>query len=137
MKTNKVYESWFTKKVNGMANIGILVKGILYHGHPTRYCTECKIAFSDGRCPKCGKSVDWRKATCQKVGCGSKNGFVFQTKENPNVFFVFCKKCNKWSIVEGIPPLPTSYVSNVPPPIGSKTKPTPEEIAKVMKDLGF
>jgi hypothetical protein len=117
------YVSWFNKLIDGMANVGIRVKGILYHAHPTRFCTVCKVAFSDGKCPKCDKSVDWRKATCLKAGCKSNNAFVFQTKEDPEVFFIFCKKCNKWGIVKGIPPLPVRYVSNVPPPIGSKTKP--------------
>lgn len=140
MKTNKVYESWFTKNVNGMADKGITIKGVTYHGYPIRQC-KCGAVFSDGPCPECDKGVDWRKTTCTKTGpkgkCNSHNAFVFQTNEDPNVFFVFCKKCNKFSIEKGLPDPPAKFVSNVPPPIGSKTKPTPEEIAKVTKDLGF
>jgi hypothetical protein len=81
--------------------------------------------------------MDWRKTDCRKKDCESHNAFVFQTNEDPEAFFIFCRKCGKFDLVTGLPKLPVRFVSNVPPPIGSKTKPTPEEIAKVMKDLGF
>ena len=141
MKTNKVYESFFTKVKNLMSDIGkgITIQGVTYHAHPTRYCTKCKIVFSDGRCPnpKCDNTADWSKTVCTKEGCGSRNTFVFQAKEDPNVFFTFCQKCKKYDIGEGLPTLLTKFVSNVPPPIGSKTKPSQEEIDRVTKDLGF
>jgi hypothetical protein len=126
------YESWFTKKVNGMANTGITIKGITYHGYPVRVC-KCGAIFSDGLCPECDRTADWRKTDCKKDGCKSRNAFVFQTNEDPDVFFIFCQKCNKFDIVDKLPASPAKFVSNAPPIIGSKTKPTPEQIEAYKK----
>jgi hypothetical protein len=117
------YVSWFNKLIGGMANVGIAVKGVLYHAYPIRVCAKCGAVFNNGRCPSCDKTADWRTATCTKSACKSHNAFVFQTREDPDVFFIFCKKCNKFDLVRGLPKKPVKYTSNVPPPIGSKTKP--------------
>jgi len=131
---SKIYESWFTKKVNGMADKGITIKGVTYHGYPIRVC-KCGAIFSDGRCPECGNGADWRKAACTKSPCNSHNAFVFQANEDPDVFFVLCQKCNKFTVVDKLPELPTRFVSNIPPTIGSKTKPTPEQIEAYKKQM--
>jgi len=118
-----------------MAGKGITLKGVTYHAYPIRVC-KCGAIFSDGLCPECDKTADWRKTDCKK-GCKSRNAFVFQTEEDPNVFFVFCQKCNKFDVVDKLPELPARFVSNAPPAIGSKTKPTPEEIAEYKKNAGL
>lgn len=131
-----VYVSWFNKLINLMVGKGITRNDVTLHAYPIRVC-KCGAVFGDGRCPKCNNGVDWRKTDCEKPGCKSRNAFVFQTKEDPDVFFVFCQKCGKFEVVSGLPKPPTKFVSNGPPPLGSKTKPTKEEIDKVMKALGF
>ena len=117
------YVSWFTRITDGMANKGITIQGVTYHAYPIRVCSKCGAIFSDGPCPECDKTADWRKTDCRKDGCKSHNSFVFQTEEDPDVFFIFCKKCNKFDIVKGLPKPPVKFVSNFPPPLGSKTKP--------------
>lgn len=116
------YESFFNKVENLMSGKGITIKGVTYHAYPVREC-KCGAVFSDGRCPECDKTADWRKTACTKEDCGSKNTFVFQAEEDPDVFFTFCQKCKKYGIGKGLPPKPVKYVSNFPPLLGSKTKP--------------
>ena len=132
----KVYESWFKKLINLMSGKGIVRNDTTLHAHPIRVC-KCGVVFGDGHCPKCDSKADWRKTDCRKPGCKSHNAFVFGVNEDSEVFFIFCQKCNKFDLVTGLPELPVRFVSNTPPPLGSKTKPTKEEIDKVMKDLGF
>jgi hypothetical protein len=128
------YVSWFNRVIGLMAGKGITLKGVTYHAYPIRVC-KCGAVFSEGRCPKCDKGTDWRKTACTKDNCGSKNAFVFQSKEDPDVFFTFCQKCGKYDVSKGIPPKLSKYVPNTPPVIGSKTKPTPEEIAAYEKQM--
>lgn len=133
--TTTTYESFFTRVKNLMSGKGITMKGVTYHAFPIRVCNKCGSIFSEGRCPKtgCNNTADWRKAVCTKSICKSHNAFVFQAKEDPKVFFTFCQKCGKFGIGEGLPEIPSRYTPNVPPPIGSKTKPTQEEIDKHLK----
>jgi len=91
--------------------------------------------FSDGHCPECGKGTDWRKTKCTKSPCHSNNTFVFQAVEDPSMFFTFCQKCGKFDVSKGMPDAVVRYVSNAPPAIGSKTKPTPEQIEAYKKQM--
>lgn len=61
------------------------------------------------------------------------NAVVFQTEEDRYEFFIFCQKCNKWELAQGLPKKPERRVKsnydlgiddNCPPPLGSLTKPT-------------
>ena len=133
--TTTTYESFFTRVKNLMSGKGITIKGVTYHAYPIRVCGKCGSIFSDGRCPKpdCNNTADWRKAACTKSPCKSHNAFVFQANEDPNVFFTFCQKCGKYGVGNGLPDAIVKYVSNAPPAIGSKTKPTPEQIEAYKK----
>ena len=132
----KVYESWFKKLINLMSGKGIVRNDTTLHAHPIRVC-KCGVVFGDGHCPKCDSKADWRKTDCRKPGCKSHNAFVFVANEDSETFFIFCQKCNKFDVVDKLPELPVRFVSNVPPVIGSKTKPTPEEIAEYKKNAGL
>ncbi len=125
------YISWFNKVRRGMSIVGITVKGILHHAQPIRECPKCGAVFGNGVCPTCGGTAGWRQTNCLK--CGSMNAFVFQSDVDKYEFFIFCQKCGKWELVQGLPKKPErpTRKSNVPvgldeneaPPIGSLTKP--------------
>lgn len=127
------YISWFNKIRMGMSIKGLTVKGILHHAYPVRECPKCGAVFGDGYCPTCDSSAAWRQTNCLKSKCGSINAFVFQSDVDEYEFFIFCQKCNKWELVQGLPdkPIRSSRRSNAPvdmgenepPPIGSLTKP--------------
>ncbi len=131
------YVSWFNRVINLMNKMngkGITLKGVTYHAYPIRVC-KCGAVFGDGHCPKCGVGVDWRKAACTKSPCTSKNAFVFKAVEDSNVYFTFCQKCGKFGVSEGLPDAIIRFVSNAPPSVGSKTKPTPEQIEVYKKQM--
>jgi DNA replicative helicase MCM subunit Mcm2 (Cdc46/Mcm family) len=70
-------QSWFNKIRQGAINHGVLIEGMVHKASPIK---------SDNT---------WRKGTCPK--CGSKNGFVFRSHINGQVYILFCQKCNKYS----------------------------------------
>jgi hypothetical protein len=51
------------------------------------------------------------------------------------VYFTFCQKCGKFEVSEGLPDAIVRFVSNAPPSVGSKTKPTPEQIEAYKKQM--
>ena len=125
-------ENWFSR-VRRVASNGIYVNGTLRHSHPVRECPICGELFTDGFC-KCGGKAGWRQTNCKKCDDNS-NALVFRSDEDQYEFFIFCQKCGKWEIVQGLPNKPVRNTGrsiippevgmddNCPPPLGSPVKP--------------
>lgn len=72
------YISWFNRVRQGATNKGVYISGVVHKLSPIR----------DGK--------SWKKGECPK--CGSKNGFIFGSHTDGNVYVLFCQKCNKMTV---------------------------------------
>ena len=105
--------SWFNKARLYMSNHGMVVKGILHYALPVRECCKCGAVFNNDFCPVCECGTGWRQTNCRKDECKSGNAFVFQSSTDKYEFFIFCKQCNKWEMVHGLPKKPEKYIKSL------------------------